>query len=241
MEIAQVADKLSKWILEETRKAGARGVVLGLSGGIDSAVVAGLAVRVFPDSTLGILMPCHSLPEDMEHAKMVAEVFGVEHKTVDLSQTFDNMVALYGEAPGPEGKLAAANIKPRLRMITLYYHAQARNALVLGTGNRSELTIGYFTKHGDGGVDLLPIGSLVKLQVRELAAYLGVPQVIIDKAPSAGLWSGQTDEDEMGITYEALDQYILTGKGSPATVEKVERMHGVSEHKRRIADIAPLD
>ncbi|MGE5371749.1 MAG: NAD(+) synthase [Solirubrobacterales bacterium] len=240
MDAAATVDKLTAWIREQVSAAGCDGAVLGLSGGIDSAVVAGLAVRACPGKVLGIVMPCHSLARDTEHGRLTAETFKIESKTVDLSPAFDQMLTLFGPAAGPAADLAKANVKPRLRMITLYYHAQQRNALVLGTGNRSELTIGYFTKHGDGAVDLLPIASLVKQQVREVAKVLGVPSAIIEKPPSAGLWEGQTDESEMGISYAELDRYILTGEAPDAVAEKIERMKRASEHKRKLAPIAEV-
>jgi len=117
-------------------------------------------------------------------------------------------------------------------MVTLYYAANQLNYLVVGSGNRSELTAGYFTKYGDSGVDILPIGNLVKKEVRELAAFLGVPQVIIDKPPTAGLWPGQTDEGEMGFTYEALDNYILTGQAPADLKKRIDAMNARSAHKR---------
>ncbi|MGE5543656.1 MAG: NAD(+) synthase [Bacillota bacterium] len=231
MEAAVMAGKLAGWIREKTIDAGCEGVVLGISGGIDSAVVAGLAVRAFPNNTLGVIMPCESLPEDIEHGRLVAQKYGFELKVVDLFPIYKSLVGLLQEQDSPRTNLARANIKPRLRMITLYYYAQERNYLVLGTGNRSELTIGYFTKYGDGGVDLLPIGGLVKSQVRQLARYLEVPEVIIDKPPSAGLWEGQTDEGEIGLSYEELDRFILTGQGSERVKERIENLSRISRHK----------
>jgi NAD+ synthase len=143
----------------------------------------------------------------------------------------------------PGTQLANANIKPRLRMITLYHLANSRNYLVAGTGNRSELMIGYFTKYGDGGVDLLPIGSLLKSDVRDLAAEIAVPKRIIDRAPSAGLWAGQTDEEEMGLTYEDLDAALAaidsgnTTDISPDILQRVEQMISASAHKRTLAPV----
>ena len=137
-------------------------------------------------------------------------------------------------------KLAASNIKPRLRMITLYYYAKLYNYIVVGTGNRSELEVGYFTKYGDGGVDILPLGGLVKTQVWELAKHLGVPDVIIRKPPSAGLWTGQTDESELGITYKQLDEVILTGKGDKRVIDEVNRLRAVNSHKMRMPAIPDI-
>src|SRR5688500_18658323 len=136
-----------------------------------------------------------------------------------------------------KARLPLANVKPRLRMTTLYYVANTLNYLVAGTGNLSELSIGYFTKYGDGGVDLLPIGDLQKSEVRAAAQELGVPDSVIDKAPSAGLWLGQTDEAEMGFTYAELENYLTTGAGmvSPALAMRIERLMRTSEHKRAMA------
>ena len=139
----------------------------------------------------------------------------------------------------PDSRLATANLKPRLRMTTLYAFANQLDYRVLGTGNRSELAVGYFTKYGDGGADFLPLGDLVKGEVRDLARYLGVPERIVTKPPSAGLWADQTDEAEMGLTYEELDAYLLTSEASPAVKAKVDAMHAASEHKRALPRIAP--
>ncbi|HMA60650.1 MAG TPA: NAD(+) synthase, partial [Halanaerobiales bacterium] len=130
-----------------------------------------------------------------------------------------------------QANFALANAKPRLRMVTLYYYAAQNNYLVLGTDNWSELKVGYFTKYGDGGIDLTILGRLVKTEVRELAEHLVVPQEIIDKKPSAGLWQDQTDEDEMGLTYEELDRYILTGEAEPEVKEKIENLSSKNSHK----------
>ncbi|NLV16086.1 MAG: NAD(+) synthase [Syntrophomonadaceae bacterium] len=233
LKTALIAENLVKWIGDQVSGAGAKGVVFGLSGGIDSAVVAGLAVRAFPHSTLGIIMPCDSLPEDIEHGGLVADKYGLELKIIDLLpiyESFRNILA----GPADDSPLASANIKPRLRMVTLYYYAQQLNYLVLGTGNRTEWEIGYFTKYGDGGVDLEPIGGLVKSQVRDLAVYLEVPEVIIHKPPSAGLWEGQTDEDELGISYEELDRFILHGQGSDEARQRFEKLQKTSQHKRHL-------
>ena len=142
--------------------------------------------------------------------------------------------AAVAPAPDPKARLPLANLKPRLRMSALYFIANSLNYLVAGTGNRSELTIGYFTKHGDGAADLLPIGRLLKSEVRLLATDLEIPQSIIDKPPSAGLWVGQTDEDEMGFTYSDLERYLVDGPGAvaPALAMRIERLIRVTEHKR---------
>ncbi len=240
MNTGQIVEQLVDWLREYVYGAGCRGVVFGLSGGLDSAVVAALAVRAFGDDALGIIMPCYSDPTDAEHATLCAETFGLSVITVDLNQAFDTVcqtLSVTADTP----PVVVANIKPRLRMLTLNYYAALRQALVIGGTNRSEWVTGYFTKHGDSGVDLMPIGPLVKRQVRELAAHLGVPQVIIDKAPSAGLWQGQTDEGEMGITYDQLDDYILTGQADAQVKAIVDSLHQRSEHKRRPAPMPELN
>jgi NAD+ synthase len=203
---------------------------------VDSATTAALAVRALgPQRVLAALLPCHSQPEDARLARLVAQTFDIPVVTVDLHGAYD---ALLAALPPSDHRLAAANLKPRLRMTALYYLAQSRNYLVLGSGNRTEVLVGYFTKYGDGGVDLLPLGDLYKTQVWELARELGVPQQVIDRPPSAGLWPGQTDEGEMGITYRDLDQVLAaieagdTSDIQPATLDKVQGMVARSAHKR---------
>ncbi|MEW5762283.1 MAG: NAD(+) synthase [Bacillota bacterium] len=238
----QLADRLVTWLRERVAAAGCEGLVLGLSGGIDSAVCAGLCKRACPDSILGVIMPCFSNPQDAAHAQMVADCFAIPTVTVVLDDVFELLVRkLCAKEYDPyEPCLPVANIKPRLRMTTLYYFANERNALVVGTGNRSEIMVGYYTKYGDGGADLLPIGNLVKGQVKELARHLGVPREIIDKPPSAGLWLGQDDEEELGVTYEELDRYLLTGQ-LPAGKEKIIKdLIDRSQHKREMPLIPPF-
>ncbi|MCL4425695.1 MAG: NAD(+) synthase [Firmicutes bacterium] len=242
MEMGQLVDALVNWLRNSVEESGARGLVVGLSGGVDSAVVGALARRACPDNTLALIMPCQSSPEDAADARLVAETFGLNYRIVSLDRVYEALLASFlpggGEgkpsAPGDLTRLAMANLKPRLRMLTIYFHANLYNYLVAGTGNRSELTVGYFTKYGDGGVDLLPLGHLVKGEVRALAQYLGVPERIITKPPTAGLWAGQTDEGEMGLTYEELDRYILTGEADPAVRERIESLNRRSEHKRHL-------
>lgn len=235
MDTAQMADALATWLQEEVQKAGARGAVLGLSGGIDSAVVAALCRRAFPQHCLGLILPCHSDPADAADARLVAQHLELPVMEINLDDIYDRLVlSLTGKPFTGQRGLALANLKPRLRMLVLYFHANERNYVVVGTGNRSELTVGYFTKYGDGGVDLLPLANLVKSQVRDLARHLGLPEKIITKAPSAGLWAGQTDEGEMGLTYEVLDRYLLTGEAPPDLREKIEAMAAGSAHKRRL-------
>lgn len=185
-------------------------------------------------------MPCHSSDEDMEHARLVASKFSIPTETVVLDAVFDALLkVLPAEHVAPvASRLAQANLKPRLRMLTLYYFANSLKYMVVGSSNKSELYVGYFTKHGDSGVDILPLGNLVKREVRELASFLGIPQPIIDKPPSAGLWPGQTDEDELGLSYDELDRYLATGVASSAVRQKIESMLAASHHKRQPPPIA---
>lgn len=235
------ASRISAWIETKVKEAGAKGIVVGLSGGIDSSLVAVLSKQAVGDNLLGLIMPCHSNPTDIEHAETLAKTFSVRTETIDLAPVNDLMVKVL-----PEGNaMAIANLRPRLRMMTLYYFANSLGYLVAGTDNKTESFTGYFTKFGDGGVDILPISHLLKRQVRALARELGVPEEIITKPPSAGLWEGQTDEGEMGITYEELDTIIAgiesgnTEGLNPTLVDKVRRMHASSEHKRRLPPSFP--
>jgi NAD+ synthase len=242
-------ERLASWMRQQLVSSGSHGFVVGLSGGIDSAVVLRLAQLAVPRATLGLILPCHSDPQDERDAAAIAEHFGVPTRRIDLSHVYDEAIAtlrpamptaaaetLGGSPAALRARLPLANIKPRLRMTALYFAANSAQYLVAGAGNRSELAIGYFTKYGDGGADLLPIGRLVKSEVRGLARDLDVPQAILDRPPSAGLWIGQRDEEEMGFTYDELERYLDQGPQavSPALAMKIERLMRSSEHKRQL-------
>lgn len=237
-------EKLVRWIKAQVASAEMKGTVIGISGGLDSAVAAALCKRAFPRDILGLIMPCHSDPQDVEDAELFAKSFEIPVRTIQLQEVYDLLLEKFGSIREIDGfiddRMAKANLKPRLRMLTLYYFANALDYLVVGTGNRSELTLGYFTKYGDGGVDIMPLGNMVKKEVRELAEFLGIPQKLIDKAPSAGLWPGQTDEQELGLTYDSLDSYLLTGRGEESLVRSVLEMMKRSAHKRRLPPIPLL-
>lgn len=239
MNIEALAEKLGSWIRDEVTSGGCRGVVTGMSGGVDSSVVAVLCKRAFPENTLGVMMPCYSNPDDKTHAKAVAEKFKIPTAEVVLDGIYSALLEKLPdlEADTALGHLAQANLKVRLRMLTLYYIANQLRYMVAGSSNRSEITVGYFTKYGDGGVDIMPLGNMVKGQVREIARHLGIPQEIIDKPPSAGLWEGQTDETEMGVSYDVLDGFILSGKASDEVRKKVEAMMASSAHKRSLPPV----
>jgi NAD+ synthase len=220
-------------------------------------VVARLAQLAAPGNVLAVLLPCHSDPDDERDAMLVASQFSMITTRVDLSAPYDRLVeeaqpafaaldeTMRATTPADplRGRVPLANIKPRLRMATLYFFANSLNYLVAGTGNRSELAIGYFTKYGDGGSDLLPIGNLSKSDVRALARELKVPLAIIDRTPSAGLWLGQTDEEEMGFTYADLERYLENGPQGvpPALAMRIERLMRLSEHKRQLPPVPDLD
>jgi len=229
-----LVQKLCDWIGDKVTKAKAEGVIFGLSGGLDSAVVAALSIRMFPQNTLAIIISCHSLEVDINDALDFINKFNIPYKIIDLSKVYDSFIHLLDDKEKKKSfKLAEANIKPRLRMTTLYYFANKLNYLVVGTGNKSELMIGYFTKYGDGGADILPLGNLLKSQIKELAEYLCIPKKIINKPPSAGLWEGQTDEEEIGISYNQLDKYLKTGKLSNKIIEeKIQDKITKNAHKR---------
>jgi NAD+ synthase len=228
--------KIVNWLKGQVRQAKAKGIVLGLSGGIDSCLVACLAKEALgKERVLALILPCHSQKQDLDDARFFARERGIKTKTVDLSPIYDSLMKIL-----PSGKaLAKANLKPRLRMLVLYYFANTLNYLVCGTGNKSELAVGYFTKFGDGAVDILPIADLWKGQVRALAREYEITERIIAKPPTAGLWPGQTDEGEMGITYPELDDILgrLERKQRQVLprdkVKMVKAMMGRSRHKRR--------
>lgn len=235
-------ERIQEWIKEKVDEAKLEGIVLGLSGGLDSSVAAVLCKKALRDRVLALLMPCHSDPQDLEHAKLVAGKFGIRTETIDLTESYETVLKSL-----PEGdKLARANLKPRLRMLTLYYFANLNRYLVAGTGNKTELSLGYFTKHGDGAMDILPLGGLFKTQVIELAGKLEIPSEIKNKPPSAGLWLGQRDEAELGMPYEELDRILKAlEKGetrglNPARLERVRELVKKSQHKRGVPPVCRL-
>ena len=228
----EFADRVS-YIRELVEKSGVSGIVYGNSGGKDCSLV-GILCKFACENTVGIMMPCASkrnFEQDMKDAKEVSEHFGIQSRVIDLTDVrqceMDRLSAITTLTPA-----AVNNIAPRLRMTTLYAVAASENRLVAGTGNRSEAYMGYFTKWGDGACDFNPISDLTATEVIEFLKWLTAPACVINKAPSAGLFDGQTDEDEMGVTYNAIDTYILTGEASERDKKVIDRFHRLSEHKR---------
>lgn len=222
------------FIRELVRSAGASGIVYGNSGGKDSALV-GILCKAACDNTVGIIMPCASkrnYGQDTVDGIAVAEQFGIETRTVDLTAVREREMDELQKVCSLNSA-AINNIAPRLRMTTLYAVGAAENRLVAGTGNRSEIHMGYFTKWGDGASDFDVIADLTATEVFEFLEYLNAPRCIIDKAPSAGLFDGQTDEQEMGVTYKAIDDFLLYGTVNAQDKAVIDRYHNRSEHKRK--------
>ena len=213
--------------------SGAEGIVYGNSGGKDSALT-GILCKAACENTTGIILPCtakRNYTQDAADARTVAEEYGIEIRTVDLTPVKEAEIRALQEVT-PLNEAALSNMAPRLRMLTLYAVTAAENRLVAGTGNRSEAYVGYFTKWGDGAYDFNPIGDLTVTEVYEFLRYLNAPGCVIDKAPSAALFDGQTDEAEMGMTYAELDSYLLGGTIAEDKKQIADRMHRKSEHKR---------
>lgn len=210
MNLEAAQKKIVDFIRSEIHKAGVNGAVIGLSGGIDSALTAALTVKALgKENVLGIHMPESGLTplEDSEDAKKLADLLGIEFRTIDISGTISSIM---DSVPDSElaDRLCKGNLKARVRMSLLYFHANQMNRIVMGTGNKTEILLGYYTKYGDGGVDLEPIGGLYKTEVWELSRKIGIPESLVAKKPSAGLWAGQTDEGDLGISYLKLDKAL---------------------------------
>ena len=238
--INEIQEKAIDFIENYVKEAGTKGAVIGISGGIDSAVVAALAVKALGNKrVLGLILPCESNEEDMKDAINFTKKLGIDYKVIDLTNTYKEF--LRDNKENNQCNLSFCNIKPRLRMTTLYFQASLYNYLVLGTSNRSELVTGYLTKYGDGGVDIEPIADLLKNEVYQMAYLLDIPKEIIEKKPTADLMPNQTDEGEMGFTYEELDRFILTGEASDTTKNKIMKLYNRSRHKLEGPVVLNLD
>lgn len=228
-------NKRVEYIKQHMEEAHADGIVFGNSGGKDCALV-GILCRLATKNVLSVVMPCTSKVnyfQDRDDALRVCDKFDIPCVQVDLTSAKNEIVANISKEEKINGA-ALANIAPRLRMTTLYTIAQSKNYMVAGTGNASETFMGYFTKWGDGAYDFDVIADLPVNEVYEFLRYLDAPRSIIEKAPSAGLFEGQTDEKEMGVTYAEVDEYMATGKTNERAKEIIEKYHARSEHKRRL-------
>lgn len=224
-----------EWIKQVLIESGAKGIIFGNSGGKDSAL-AGILCRMATENVLGVIMPCGSKQNygsDTDHAVLLANRYNIKTATVDLTQTRDILLTQLTQSK-PVTEQAKNNINPRLRMTALYTLGQTLGYLVAGTGNKSETYMGYFTKWGDGAYDFNPIADLYAHEIFEFLTYLDAPTPIIKKAPSAGLFDGQTDETEMGVSYDAIDLFIETGTGHTADIDIINRAHKTTEHKRQL-------
>lgn len=236
-DIQKEVQEITKWIKNYVEEARADGVVIGNSGGKDCATVIALAQKALGSSkVLTVAMPCNSIKADIEDAKLVADAFDVPLIEVDISATYQALEQQIDKVITPKeewrGREAKINTKPRLRMTTLYYIAQNRNYLVIGTGNKCEAVVGYTTKWGDNAHDFNPIAEFTVEEVLQIGEYLGVPDKIIKKAPNDGL-GGLTDEEKLGVTYKQIAEYIETGKTEEKAMEIIVRKEKIAEHKRK--------
>lgn len=231
MKLEQYIDEIVKFLKDYLENSPCENYVLGLSGGVDSSLVAALARKaVGKDRLFCYALPISSHHSDAIDAQKIAQQLDLNLKVVDLSKTYESFL---NEIGGNEfNLLSRVNLKVRMRMCALYAYAQEHNALVLGTDNWDENYVGYFTKYGDGGVDILPIVRLTKAEVREAAKMLGLSDELANRTPSAGLFNGQTDEKEMGVLYDHLDAYLLGKEVDSSVKERIEHLHKISEHKR---------
>lgn len=237
----KIIDIITEFTKKKIEESGSKGIVIGLSGGLDSTVTAYLCTKALgKDKILGLILPSGiNNPKDIEDAVKVAEELEIKYEILDINESVESFQKMCHKCS--KNKLANGNLMSRIRMLLLYYYSNTLEYLVVGTGNRTELFVGYFSKYGDGGVDFLPIGDLYKTEVYKIAEYLRIPRSIIEKSPSAGLWENQTDEKELGISYDLLDQilyHMLDEKLS--TEEIIIRLNIGKEEVLKVKDMVAL-
>ncbi|WP_277674047.1 NAD(+) synthase [Piscibacillus halophilus] len=231
---------LVDWMRDYVNEAEANGVIVGVSGGIDSALAASLMKKAFPDNSLGVIMPIQKSLEDQPDALNLVKKLELPYYGIELTNTFNEQMNVIEQSLGDRwnketDQIVRANLMARIRMSTLYAIAQNFGYLVVGTGNKAEIYTGYFTKHGDGASDIEPLRNLTKTEVYRMAEYLGVPNAILTKKPSPDLWEGQTDEGEMGVTYAHIDAH-LRGEDIPQeSLNTIQALHQQTGHKRQMA------
>jgi NAD+ synthase len=248
--------RVTEWIDNYFRNAGRTNAIIGLSGGIDSAVTASLCVKALgKDRILGVVLPIHSSPQDEIDAKTLIKKLEIDHLVVEMDEVFKSWYTnlMDAEYTGhfiktgafkESGQMVQANAKARMRMTALYAISEMADGLVVGTTNKTEAMIGYATKYGDGGVDIEPIMGFYKTEIFEMAKLLDIPQEIIDKPPSAGLWPGQTDEEEIGLPYSEIDRILkyvgnrtdrpLLAGSTEMNIEKIQLMILRNAHKGKL-------
>ena len=228
MDYLKYYDYLVSWLKKEVMKTGAKGVIVGISGGIDSALVGAIAKKAFPNNSFGVIMPISNRLSDKKDGIELCKKINLDYKIVELRDEF-KMISTKLEL---SKNISKGNLQARLRMSTIYAIAQEKDFLVLGTDNLAEYYLGYFTKYGDGGCDLLPIVQLHKSEVFEISKLLKLPETIINKPPSAGLWDNQEDEKELGFTYSEFELFMTNKNIDEKIKEKIESQHKITQHKR---------
>ena len=233
MELNEYLTYLMEWTAQKVKESNSKGVILGLSGGIDSSLLACLVKKSFKKNHLVLIMPIKSNTLDEKYANELIKLKKINGITINLNKIYQEFINTTNISNAKENSLILGNTMARLRMITLYAFAQKNKYLVLGTDNACEWYTGYFTKYGDGGVDLLPMIHLLKKEIRASSKIMGVPDNIINRDPTAGLWNNQTDEDELGFSYDILDDFLSNKEVSQNHIHQIEKIHNLSEHKRK--------